>query len=106
MVLGSWLFDIEIQAWADLAGGVGMHPDGVSGPFGLPMLYLFFVPNLPVAELFIRNLHRRPVLPGCAKVLVVIAIAAVVPVFVHAVVMSTATYSEKFGKHIPPLLGA
>ena len=38
MVLGSWLFDIEIQAWTDWAGGIGMNADGASGPFDLAML--------------------------------------------------------------------
>jgi len=48
MVLGSWLFDLEIRAWQDLARGIGMteHEDG---PFDYAVLYLFFVPNLLVA---------------------------------------------------------
>ena len=63
MVLGSWVFDLEIRAWKDLTGGLGMGAGDTSGPFDYAILYLFFVPNLLVAECFIRNLHRRITLP-------------------------------------------
>ena len=106
MVLGSWLFDIEIQAWTDWAGGIGMNADGASGPFDLAMLVLFFVPNLLVAEFFIRNMHRRLVLPGRLKWPAVAVFGAAGLVFAHAIVMASATHAGKFGKHILPLLGA
>jgi hypothetical protein len=106
MVLGSWLFDIEIQAWTNWAGGIGMHADGASGPFDLAMLVLFFVPNLLVAEFFIRNMHKRLVLPGRLKWPAVAALGAVGLVFAHAIVMTSATHAGKFGKHLLPLVGA
>lgn len=106
LVLGSWLFDIEIQAWTDWAGGIGMHADGASGPFDLAMLVLFFVPNLLVAEFFIRNMHRRLVLRGRLKWPAVALFGAAGLVFAHAIVMASATHAGKFGKHILPLLGA
>ena len=106
MVLGSWLFDIEIQAWTDWAGGIGMNADGASGPFDLALLVLFFVPNLLVAEVFIRNMHRRLVLPGRLKWPAVAALGAVGLVFAHAVIMASATHTGKFGKHLLPILGA
>lgn len=106
MVLGSWLFDIEIQARTDWAGGIGMNADGASGPFDLAMLVLFFVPNLVVAEFFIRNMHRRPVLQGRLKWPAVAVSGAVGLVFAHAVVMASATHSGKFGKHLLPLVGS
>lgn len=105
-VLGSWLFDVEIQAWKDLAGGIGMNADGVSGPADLAMLYLFFVPNLLVAEFFIRNMHKRLVLPVRLKWLAVTAFAAVGMAFVYSIVVLSATHSGKFGKHLLPLLGS
>ena len=105
MVLGSWLFDIEIQAWKDLAGGIGMNADGASGPFDLAMLYLFFVPNLLVAEFFIRNMHTRLVLPGGLKWPAVAVFSVAGLVFAYAVVMTSATHTGKFGKHLLPLLG-
>ena len=106
MVLGSWLFDIEIQAWTDWAGGIGMNADGASGPFDLAMLFLFFVPNLLVAEFFIRNMHRRPVLPGRLKWPAVAVFGAAGLVFAYAIVMASATHAGRFGKHLLPLMGA
>ena len=106
MVLGSWLFDIETQAWTDWAGGIGMNADGASGPFDLALLVLFFVPNLLVAEVFIRNTHRRLVLPGRLKWPAVVALGAVGLVFAHAIVFASATHTGKFGKHLLPIMGA
>ncbi len=106
MVLGSWLFDIEIQAWKDMTGGIGMNADGASGPFDLAMLYLFFAPNLLVAEFFIRNMHRRPVLPSRWKWPAAAAFGAAGVVFAYAIVMASATQKGKFGKHLLSLLGA
>ncbi len=106
MVLGSWLFDIETQAWTDWAGGIGMNADGASGPFDLALLVLFFAPNLLVAEVFIRNMHRRLVLPGRLKWPAVVALGAVGLVFAHAIVMASATHTGKFGKHLLPIVGA
>lgn len=106
MVLGSWLFDIEIQAWTNWAGGIGMNADGASGPFDVAMLYLFFVPNLLVSEFFIRNLHRRLVLPGRLKWPAAAALGALGLVFAHAIVMASATHAGRFGKHLLPLVGA
>ena len=106
MVLGSWLFDIEIQAWTDWAGGIGMNEDGFSGPFDLALLVLFFVPNLLVAEVFIRNQHRRLVLPARLKWPAVAALGALGLVFAHAVFMASATQMGKFGKHLLSVLGA
>ncbi len=106
MVLGSWLFDIEIQAWTDWTGGIGMNADGASGPFDLAMLVLFFAPNLLVAEFFIRNLHRRVVLPARLKWPAVAVLGVAALVFAHATIMASATHTGKFGKHLLPLLGA
>ena len=104
-VLGSWLFDVEIQAWKDLAGGIGMNADGLSGPVDLAMLYLFFVPNLLAAEFFIRNRHRRLELLGRLKWPAMTAFAAAGLVFAYSIVVVSATHSGKFGKHLLPLLG-
>jgi hypothetical protein len=106
MVLGSWLFDIEIQAWTDWAGGIGMNADGASGPFDLAMLGLFFVPNLLVAEFFIRNMHRRLVVPGHLKWPAVAVFGAVGLVFAHAIVVVSATHAGRFGKHLLSVMGA
>ena len=69
------------------------------------MLYLFFVPNLLVAEFFIRNMHKRLVLHGHLKWPVVAAFAATGLVFAYSIVAISATLTGKFGKHLLPLLG-
>jgi Predicted membrane protein (DUF2306) len=104
-VLGSWLFDIETQAWKDLAGGVGMAADGASGPIDYALLYLFFVPNLLIAEFFVRNMHRRLVLPGRLRWPAVTVLAGVALVFVYAIGVASATRTGKFGEHLLRLLG-
>jgi hypothetical protein len=83
-----------------------MAADGVSGPVDLVLLYLFFVPNLLVAEFFIRNLHRRPVLAGRLRWPAVSVLAGTALIFAYAVVMASATRSGKFGEHLLSLLGA
>ncbi|UOV04050.1 DUF2306 domain-containing protein [Pseudoxanthomonas sp. F37] len=105
MVLGSWVFDLEIRAWKDLTGGLGMGAGGTSGPFDYAILYLFFVPNLLVAEGFIRNLHRRITLPRRWAWAAIAGFALAVGVFAYAVVMVTATASGKYGKHLLQVLG-
>ena len=104
MVLGSWLFDIEFRAWKDLTGGAGIGAGTSSGPFDYAMLYLFFVPNLLVAEFFIRNKHRRIALPRNLEWPALIAFAAAGLVFAYAVVMVSATYGGKYGKHLLQLI--
>ncbi|WP_141454716.1 DUF2306 domain-containing protein [Pseudoxanthomonas sp. z9] len=105
MVLGSWVFDLEIRAWKDLTGGVGMGAGSSSGPFDYAILYLFFVPNLLVAEYFIRNLHTRIALPRLLKWSVIAASALACAVFAYAVVAVTATPAGKYGKHLLQIAG-
>ncbi|PPJ44146.1 MULTISPECIES: DUF2306 domain-containing protein [unclassified Pseudoxanthomonas] len=105
MVLGSWVFDLEIRAWKDLTGGVGMGAGNTSGPFDYAILYLFFVPNLLVAECFIRNLHRRITLPRRLAWPAVAGFALAGGLFAYAVVTVTATPSGKYGKHLLQAFG-
>jgi hypothetical protein len=100
MVLGSWLFDLEYRAWKDLAGGIGIGADNAYGPFDYALLYLFFVPNLLVAEFFIRNLHKRFTLPRALKWPALAALALVGVAFVYSIVAVTATHTGKYGKHL------
>jgi hypothetical protein len=50
---GSWLYRMEYGAWFLVSGGVGIGP-GFTGWFDAIMMFFFYVPNLIVAELFIR----------------------------------------------------
>ncbi|SDR19899.1 Predicted membrane protein [Pseudoxanthomonas sp. CF385] len=105
MVLGSWVFDLEIRAWKDLTGGLGMGAGNTRGPFDYAILYLFFVPNLLVAECFIRHLHRRIASPRRLAWSAIAGFAVAGGVFAYAVVMVTATDSGKYGKHLLRVFG-
>lgn len=105
LVLGSWVFDLEVRAWTDLSGGLGIGAGDTSGPFDYAILYLFFVPNLLVAELFIRHKHRRLSLPARWRWPAFAALAATGLVFVYAIVATTALPSGKYGKHLLQAFG-
>jgi len=104
MVLGSWVFDLEYRAWRDLAGGIGIGEDEVLGLFDYALLYLFFVPNLLVAEYFIRNKHKRVVRPRALKWLAFATLGIAGLVFVYAIAAVSATHSGKYGKHLLSLI--
>lgn len=104
MVLGAWLFDLEFRAWKDLAGGIGIGKGGASGPFDQAILYLFFVPNLVIAEFFIRNAHRRIVLPRRLTWPAVAVLAVTGLVFAYAILAVSATPTGKYGKHLLQLV--
>lgn len=104
MVLGSWIFDLEYRAWEDLTGGIGMGKDG-AGAFDYAINYLFFVPNLLVAEFFIRNQHKRFAERARALTWPAMVLLAVVGLgFVYAIVAVTATRSGKYGRHLLELI--
>lgn len=104
MVLGSWVFDLEFRAWNDLTGGIGISESEIPGPFDYAILYLFFVPNLLLAEFFIRNKHKRIALPRKLKWPAAAAFAVAGLVFAYAVVMVSATHGGKYGKHLLQLV--
>ncbi|HEY6641419.1 DUF2306 domain-containing protein [Povalibacter sp.] len=103
MVLGSWLFDIEIRAWRELTGGTGMT-ENEDGPFDYAILYLFFVPNLLVAEFFIRNQHRRMALSRNLQWSLWAAVAIAGLIFVYSIAVVTATHGGKYGRHLLELV--
>lgn len=57
LAIGSWLYRMDYGFWMILAHGVG-HTRAFSGPFDVVMSFFFYLPNLLVAEAFIRA--RRP----------------------------------------------
>ena len=101
MVLGAWVFDLEYRVWEGLTGGIGMGTAEANGPFDFAMNYLFFIPNLLVAEYFIRNKHKRIVLqPRALKWPALAALAIAGLVFVYAIAMVSATHAGQYGKHL------
>jgi hypothetical protein len=53
LTVGSWLYRMEYGLWFLLFGGLG-RGNGFSGWFDAVMMFFFYVPNLVVAEVFIR----------------------------------------------------
>ena len=58
LVVGSWLYRMEYGFWFLTADGAG-HASDFSGPFDKVMTFFFYLPNLAVAELFIRARKGR-----------------------------------------------
>jgi hypothetical protein len=100
MVLGSWIFDLEYRAWEDMTGGAGMGKAGHPGWFDYAINYLFFVPNLLVAEFFIRNKHKTITRQRALMWAGWVGAAVVGVLFVYAIGAVTATESGKYGEHL------
>ncbi len=54
LALGSWLYRMDYGFWYMLTGAVG-HTADFTGPFDYFMDFFFYLPNLAVAEVFIRR---------------------------------------------------
>lgn len=54
LAIGSWLYRMDYGFWILLADGWG-HAKNFSGPFDKVMVFFFYIPNLLVAEIFIRS---------------------------------------------------
>ncbi|MPR32431.1 DUF2306 domain-containing protein [Salmonirosea aquatica] len=58
LAIGSWLYRMDYGFWIMLADGAG-HLDNFQGPFDRVMAFFFYIPNLLVAEVFIRSLRYK-----------------------------------------------
>ncbi|EIT72240.1 MULTISPECIES: DUF2306 domain-containing protein [Hydrocarboniphaga] len=58
LVVGSWLYRMEYGTWFLVSGGLGTGR-GFSGWFDMVMAFFFYVPNLIVAEQFIRARRKQ-----------------------------------------------
>lgn len=54
LAIGSWLYRMDYGFWLLFTDGL-WHTDSFSGPFDYFMDFFFYLPNLLVAELFIRR---------------------------------------------------
>lgn len=59
LTVGSWLYRMEYGVWHVMTGGAGIER-GFAGWFDAVMMFFFYVPNLIVAEIFIRAPRREP----------------------------------------------
>jgi hypothetical protein len=74
LAIGSWLYRMDYGLWLMLAKGVG-HTHGFRGPFDVVMAFAFYVPNLVIAELFIRA-RRAPGHPAFHAAAAIVLLAA------------------------------
>ena len=58
LAIGSWLYRMDYGLWLTLAKRLG-HTKDFHGPFDVVMAFAFYVPNLILAEIFIRA-RRAP----------------------------------------------
>lgn len=58
LAIGSFLYRMDYGFWMMLTGGVG-HEEGFSGSFDMIMAFMFYLPNLLVAEILIRTKGNR-----------------------------------------------
>lgn len=56
LVIGSWLYRMDYGFWILLGHNIG-HTPTFDGGFDIVMAFLFYIPNLIVAEAFIRARH-------------------------------------------------
>lgn len=87
--IGSWLYRMYYGIWLKALGGAG-HTHSFDGPFDMVMSFFFYVPNLLVAEYFIRR-HAAPsfsmprrVLGQAGIVVLVLVLLAATWLFAHA----------------------
>ena len=71
LAIGSWLYRMDYGFWRIVANGLG-HTRSFDGPFDIVMVFFFYIPNLLVAEVFIRTrkMHVRPAMRPIAVLLV------------------------------------
>jgi hypothetical protein len=58
LAIGSWLYRMDYGFWSILAHKAG-HTPNFEGPFDVVMAFFFYIPNLIVAEAFIRAKQLR-----------------------------------------------
>jgi uncharacterized membrane protein len=76
LAIGSWLYRMDYGFWIMLTDGLG-HANNFSGPFDIVMAFFFYIPNLLVAELFIRSKEHQlsPVMNWAASVIILLMTA-------------------------------
>lgn len=86
LAIGSWLYRMDYGFWRLLTGGAG-HTKTFNGWFDMIMVFWFYLPNLAVAEIFIRG--RQGGASSSAKVAASAAIGAAAICLLLATTMIT-----------------
>jgi uncharacterized membrane protein len=65
LTIGSWLYRMDYGFWLIAMHRIG-HNEGFTGPFDVVMSFFFYLPNLAVAEAYLRAQHisKNPVVRG------------------------------------------
>ena len=58
LAIGSWLYRMDYGFWLILANRLG-HGENFTGPFDRVMAFAFYLPNLVVAEAYIRSQGKK-----------------------------------------------
>lgn len=76
LAIGSWLYRMDYGFWLLFTDGLG-HTETFDGPFDYFMSFFFYLPNLLIAELFIRRqkLLQSPVTKWLAASVLYVATA-------------------------------
>ncbi|WP_442680373.1 DUF2306 domain-containing protein [Sphingomonas sp. ASY06-1R] len=77
LVIGSWLYRMEYGFWLPLTGKLG-HAHNFSGGFDQVMAFFFYVPNLILAEIFLRSRHGAGPVGRVAGAIVLVAATLIV----------------------------
>lgn len=74
LAIGSWLYRMDYGFWLLLTDGLG-HTNDFTGIFDRVMAFFFYIPNLMVAEIFIRRrkLSESPIIKGISTAVMVLA---------------------------------
>lgn len=69
LTIGSWLYRMDYGFWLIAMHRIG-HDEGFTGPFDVVMSFFFYLPNLAVAEVYLRTqqMHKNHVVRGLALV--------------------------------------
>lgn len=100
--IGSWLYRMYYGIWLKGLGGAG-HTGSFDGPFDMTMSFFFYLPNLLVAEYFIRR-HAQPMSSAPRRVLGQAGIVALVLVLLAATwLFASAYWLPHIGRRLAPL---
>lgn len=100
--IGSWLYRMYYGIWLKGLDGAG-HTGTFDGPFDMTMSFFFYLPNLLVAEYFIRR-RSPPVFSAPRRVLGQAGIALLVLVLLAATwLFAYAYWLPHIGRRLAPL---